>query len=108
MTSRSWGSRADSEPQASRRWAMSRPQRRRRARTVAIRALERLEDRTLLAVATWDGEGVLRDSQGNIIRQADHTSWEDNLNWVDNVLPAPGDDVVIPDVAATSVVTLGN
>jgi hypothetical protein len=78
-----------------------------RLRRRSFPQLERVEDRTLLAVAVWDGVGELRDINNNIIRQADGTSWEDNLNWVGNVLPANGDNVVIPDVAATTIVRLG-
>lgn len=47
---------------------------------------ERLEDRRLLAVVTWDGGG------GNL-------NWNTAANWDTDTLPGPGDDVVIADVA---------
>ena len=47
---------------------------------------ERLEDRRLLAVVTWDGGG------GN-------NNWNTAANWDTDTLPGPGDDVVIADVA---------
>ena len=50
---------------------------------------ERLEERTLLALVTWDGGG-------------DGGSWDDANNWDTNTLPQPVDAVVIPDVAATT------
>lgn len=45
--------------------------------------------------AIWDGGG-------------DGTSWSDPDNWVFDKLPQAGDDVFIPDVAATSTVRLSS
>jgi len=45
----------------------------------------RLEDRRLLSTVGWDGgAGTL--------------NWQDAANWSADVLPAPTDDVVIPDL----------
>jgi autotransporter-associated beta strand protein len=51
------------------------------------RRLERLEDRLAPAVATWDGDGA-----GN--------NWTTAANWVGDVAPQPGDDLVFPLGAA--------
>lgn len=59
-------------------------------------SLEALEDRTAPAVVTWTGAG-------------NGTSWIDPANWLREgvaTTPQDGDDVVIPDVAATSTVVL--
>ena len=56
--------------------------RRNRLRIPSVAQLEILEDRTLLATVMWDGGG-------------DGTSWQDELNWQQNNLPAAGDDVII-------------
>jgi hypothetical protein len=108
MASRLWGNGQGAARRVWRASATSSARHRRRSRIGRYRVLERLEDRTLLATAVWDGTGVLLDSQGNVIRTADGTSWEDNLNWVGDTLPAPGDDVMIPNVPATSVVRLSS
>ena len=51
------------------------------------RHLDQLEDR--LTPVTWDGGG------GNL-------RWTDPLNWVGDMLPTAADDVVIPDLSATT------
>ena len=48
---------------------------------------------TLQRVAVWDGGG-------------DGSTWSQAANWVGDALPQPGDDVYIPDVAATTRVVL--
>jgi len=67
----------------------------RKRRTTANRRVfgERLEDRCLLAAITWTGAG-------------DAATWNDVANWDLVRLPAAGDDVSIPDVAATTQVTM--
>src|SRR5437899_804929 len=52
-----------------------------------IPRLERLEDRTVPAVATWDGGGA-------------DNHWTTAANWVGDVAPQPGDDLVFPSGAA--------
>ena len=54
-------------------------------------AFEALEVRHLLSTVVWDGGG-------------DGRLWSNAQNWSSNVLPTAADDVVIPDVAATSTV----
>lgn len=68
--------------------------RRRRARRTATRwgrisALESLEERTLLAVATWDGGGA-------------NDNWTTAENWVGDVAPTAGDDLVFAGGTQTS------
>lgn len=45
--------------------------------------LLRLEDRAIPAIATWDGGGV-------------NTNWTTAANWVGDIAPVPGDDLVFP------------
>lgn len=57
---------------------------------------ERLEPRTLLAAAAWDGEGLDGD-------------WHNPLNWAGDVLPGAGDDVTIeadPTPGSTPDITI--
>src|SRR5262249_20691400 len=60
-----------------------------RSRTVKPTRLRRhrLEDRLAPAVATWDGGGA-------------DNNWTTAANWVGDVAPQPGDDLVFPDGAA--------
>ena len=51
---------------------------------------ERLEDRRLLATVVWDGGG-------------DGSQWDIAANWAGDVLPGPGDDVVLPSGAAVTL-----
>ena len=53
--------------------------------------IERLEERALLATITWSNA-----AGGN---------WNAPSNWVGSVVPATGDDVVIPDLAGTPTIT---
>ncbi len=55
---------------------------------------ERLEDRALLATITW----------GN----AAGGNWNVASNWVGGVLPANGDDVVIPNMTGTPTITFNS
>ena len=48
---------------------------------------ERLEDRSLLATFTWDGGG------GN-------ANWATSANWVGDIAPPAGSDLVFPSSAA--------
>jgi autotransporter-associated beta strand protein len=48
---------------------------------------EPLEDRLALAVAVWDGGSL------------DSDNWSETFNWVGDVIPSPGDDLVFPAVA---------
>src|SRR5689334_12945575 len=64
----------------------------RRPRSLASAArwpvrVTRLEDRVAPAVATWDGGGT-------------NNHWTTPANWVGDVAPHPGDDLVFPLVAA--------
>ena len=61
-----------------------------RARPVRVfrPRLEALEERALLATVTWDGGSTLTNS------------WSDKVNWVGDVAPVAGDDLVFPDNAA--------
>jgi autotransporter-associated beta strand protein len=52
--------------------------------------LDRLESRLAPAVATWDGAGA-------------NANWTTAANWVGNVAPNPGDDLVFPSGAAQLV-----
>src|SRR5262245_65744041 len=52
--------------------------------------LDRLEDRTAPAVATWDGGGA-------------DNHWTTAANWVGDVAPAPGDTLQFPAGAARLV-----
>ncbi len=61
----------------------------RRARSTVLRALERLEDRTLLATVTW----------GN----AAGGDWNTGSNWVGGMVPGAGDDAVIPGDFPSSI-----
>ncbi len=54
---------------------------------------EQLEARRLLATSVWDGGG-------------DGRTWLDPLNWSDRQVPSAGTDVLIPNVAATSIINL--
>jgi hypothetical protein len=54
-------------------------------------SFEVLEDRRLLAA--WDGGG-------------NGTSWHDALNWVDDVLPATGEDIVIGEAFAGTTIQI--
>src|SRR5262249_16803919 len=49
--------------------------------------LEALEDRALPSTVTWDGGGAT-------------SNWFDRFNWVNDVLPVAGDDLVFPAGAA--------
>ena len=62
-------------------WSASRPKGR------PYLMFEGLESRSLLAVAVWDGGGST-------------SAWSSAANWVGNVLPSPGDDLVFPPEAA--------
>ncbi len=48
--------------------------------------LERLEERSLLATMTWDGSSSV--------------NWSDAANWVGDIAPASGDDLIFPAGAA--------
>jgi hypothetical protein len=61
-------------------------------RTKRSRA-EILELRTLLSVATWDGD-------------AGDGLWSTAENWSDDVLPAETDDVVIPDMPGVQTIVV--
>src|SRR5438132_1343940 len=54
--------------------------------------VEQLEDRRLLTTRTWSGGDAVNDL------------WSDTDNWVGNVVPVTGDDVVIPSTAASAEV----
>ena len=57
--------------------------------------IELLENRSLLAVVTWDGgAGTL--------------NWTDANNWDNNLIPATVDSVVIPDLAGTPTIVYGS
>jgi autotransporter-associated beta strand protein len=49
--------------------------------------LQQLEDRFALAVAVWDGGSL------------DSDRWSEDFNWVGDVAPVPGDDLVFPAAA---------
>ena len=53
----------------------------------SVPRLTRLEDRIAPAVATWDGGGA-------------DNNWTTAANWVGDVAPHPGDDLVFPASAA--------
>lgn len=61
---------------------LTRPTRHRKRRSIALVATECLEDRTLLSTIVWDGD-------------AGDFQWSTAENWIGNVSPVPGDDVVI-------------
>ncbi len=73
--------------------ASARMKRRRRRSGRTWNGLEPLEHRVLLSTVTWTGLG-------------DGTSWDDGDNWDALVAPVDNDDVIIPDVAATTQVTV--
>jgi autotransporter-associated beta strand protein len=75
-------------PPLKKRTARPGPAAPRRAKLTA----ELLEDRALLAVAVWDGEGGTLPTP--------NYNWSLGLNWVGNVAPQPGDDIVFPVLAA--------
>ncbi len=62
--------------------------------SLARLGLEALEDRTLLAIVTWDGGAV-----------PPNFNWNDPANWSGDTLPGTGDDVTIPDLVGTPVIT---
>src|SRR5689334_18922752 len=63
-------------------------QQRTERRAVVFRLrLEALEGRVVPATATWDGGGAINH-------------WTDRLNWVNDVLPVAGDELVFPLGAA--------
>jgi hypothetical protein len=64
------------------------------SRRIRHAPFEPLESRTLLAAVFWDGGG-------------NGTSWEDPLNWSNNLLPTAADDVTI-DVAGSPNITLSS
>ena len=54
-----------------------------------VSAIESLEERTLLATFTWDGGGT-------------NNNWITPANWVGDVAPSAGDDLVFEGTARTS------
>src|SRR5262245_22160400 len=80
----------DSKPGARirERWQSSR-----RHRREFRLAGEQLEDRVLLAVSIWDGAPDAGGSTSNNV-------WLNPQNWVGDMIPSPGDDLVFPAGAA--------
>ncbi len=66
-----------------------------RRRQSLRKSFERLEDRRLLAVVSWDGGG-------------NDLNWNNALNWDTNQLPGPTDDVLIATSSSTPAVNLAN
>lgn len=72
-----------------------RPQRRRSAGRALWGAVEALEGRTLLSTVTWDGGGV-------------DNNWTTPANWLGDVAPVAGDDLVFGNPAAARKTTNTN
>src|SRR5689334_8917826 len=72
-------------------------QHRRRPPKHLARAIDRLEDRTLLSAVSWDGE-------------AGDFEWNNPLNWSgDNTtLPGVGDDVTIGNLGTATITVSGD
>ncbi len=83
--------------ESSRKSSDARCRRRRRTRVTKhrLRGLESLEDRRLLALIVWDGEG------GDNV-------WSNPANWAGDVLPGAADDVLIDAAGSVTIEHTGS